>query len=132
MDQATIIIALNALSDLYAQRDVLQIEQDTLVGGAIPDAVQIVIADIDLEYAQKRAVVGEKIAALEKTVRCAVIDVGASIKSDYLHAVYNRGRIRWDTKALIGYAIAHPEIGAFNTVGKPSVSIRSIRNRRER
>jgi len=38
-------------------------------------------------------------------------------------AIYVKGRITWNTKALIGYAIAYPEVEQFKKVGKPSVKI---------
>ena len=124
MDQDSITVRLAELTELYAKRDVLEIEHDELVGAAIPKAVHIVLAEIDLEYVEKKRVVAQAITALEQDVKATVIDFGASVKSDHLHAVYNRGRMRWDTKGLAGYAVAHPEVGAFHTVGEPSVSLR--------
>jgi len=66
--QTAIAVKLKQLVELYAQRDVLRIEQDTLISDAIPDWLQIVLAEIDLEFKQKREAVQEKIAALEKAV----------------------------------------------------------------
>ena len=59
-----------------------------------------------------------------------MIDVkthGASVKGEFLHAVWAKGRVNWNTSALEGYAAAHPEIEQFKTVGEPSISIRAIR-----
>jgi len=49
------------------------------------------------------------------------------VKGRELEAVYVKGRISWDNKALDGYAAAHPEIGAFRKQGDPSVSIRGVK-----
>lgn len=122
--QTEIAVQLCQLTELYAHRDVLKIAQQTLIEDAIPEDVQIALADIDLEYGQKHEAIGEKIAILEQAVKRSVVDYGESVKTNRLHAVYNRGRMQWDAKGLHGYAVAHPEVGAFCTVGKPWVSLR--------
>ena len=53
--------------------------------------------------------------------------VREDLKGSLLHAIYAAGRASWDTKALEGYAVAHPEILQFKKVGEPSVSIREMK-----
>ncbi|MCG3145996.1 MAG: hypothetical protein HONDAALG_03775 [Gammaproteobacteria bacterium] len=52
---------------------------------------------------------------------------GATVKGAALSAVYAKGRVSWDNKALEGYAVAHPELLAFRSEGAPSVSIRGVK-----
>jgi len=65
---------------------------------------------------------------LVKAVKEAVIKHKESVKGEELHAIYNKGRVSWDTNALTGYAASHPEINEFKKVGKPSVTIREVKN----
>jgi hypothetical protein len=58
-------------------------------------------------------------------VKESVIAGGESVKGEFLHAVYVKGRTTWETKLLDGFAAAHPEILQFRKVGEPSVTIRS-------
>lgn len=41
-------------------------------------------------------------------------------------AVYNKGRVSWDSSGLNGYMVAHPEITAFRKEGEPSITLRKI------
>ena len=62
-----------------------------------------------------------------KTVNEYVLSNGTAIKAGGLHAVIMPGRVSWDTKALDGYAEAHPELKRFRKVGEPSVTIRNAK-----
>ena len=115
---------LDELGELYALRDVLRLQRGELIEQATPPEVKQAIAAVELEFDDKMVTASERINELEATVKMAVVARGASVKGQRVHAVYNKGRISWDTKGLAGYAVAHPEIGAFQTVGQASVSLR--------
>ena len=68
-----------------------------------------------------------QIKELREQIKAAVIANGATVKGSMYQAVYVKGRDSWDTKALDGYAAAHPEIIQFRTTGNPSVTIRSVK-----
>lgn len=68
-----------------------------------------------------------EIDALAAEIKADVERQGESVKGASLHAVYAKGRTSWDSKKLEGYAIAYPEILQARTVGKPSVSLRQIK-----
>jgi len=72
-------------------------------------------------------VIEEKGSKLTKMINEAVLEGGESIKGEKLQAVFSNGRTTWDSKALVGYAVAHPEIEKLKKTGKPSVSIREIK-----
>jgi hypothetical protein len=55
-----------------------------------------------------------------------VIAHGASVKAKFLHAVFTKGRVSWDTKMLDGLALAFPRLNEARKEGDPSVSLRKI------
>ena len=62
------------------------------------------------EYCDQQAPLLQAAQELEDVIKRAVLQQGASIKGKTLHAVYSRGRVTWDGKALQSYAVMHPEI----------------------
>ena len=85
------------------------------------------LAAIDLEYAPMIEEAEARCAALEQQVKAAVLAHGATVKGARVQAVYIKGRVTWDAKALDGYAVEHPELFAFRKEGAPSVSIRTVK-----
>ncbi len=65
---------------------------------------------------------------LKEQIAAAVLEAGETLKTQYGRAEYVRGgeRATWDSKALEGYAVAHPEILKFKTVRvmEPSARIK--------
>jgi len=117
---------LEQLTDLYAQRDLLNIDRDQARDDAIPEEVKAALADIDAEFAPKQEAVAEKIAALEEQAKVAVLAEGATVKGGALQAVYTKGRVTWDSKKLEGMASLIPELKDARKEGEPSVSIRKV------
>lgn len=58
----------------------------------------------------------------------AILAKKVSIKGEKLQAVFSKGRTAWDSKKLEGYALAHPELNELKKIGKPSVSIREVKD----
>ena len=115
---------LDQLDDFRSQRDLIALQKDEAMKVAFPEELRKILDDIEIEFAGKVEIVNLKITELEKEIKDDVLENGASIKGTYLNAVWNKGRVSWDTKALDGYAVANPEVARFRKVGKPSVSIR--------
>lgn len=86
------------------------------------------LSDVEAEYAGRLEAVKKSIANLQSKIKEKVVALGQSVKGKYLHAVYAKPRVTWDTKALDGYAVAHPELMTFRKVGEPSVSFRDAKN----
>ncbi len=107
--------------EVKAFRDEMKIRIDDLLTPEIKEK----LARIDEYY---KGVIDNSQALcnlLESEIKAEVLKQGPSVKSDNgYQAVYSKGRITWDTKALNGYALAHPEIEKLRNPGKPSVSIR--------
>jgi len=112
---------------MQAERDVLAMTKQQLIDAIITPEIKAQIAEVEAEFAPKLETVDAKIEAQTSIVKRLVLEIGDSVKGAFLHAVFAKGRVSWDTKALDGYAVAHPEIVAMRKTGDPSVSIRNIK-----
>lgn len=121
-----IVEKLNQLAEYQAQRDLATLDKQALIDSVLTPEIKARIADIEAEFTDKTATVSENIAALESEIKQLVVANGSSVKADFLHAVFAKGRVSWDTKSLDGYAAAHPELLTFRKEGDPSVSIRKV------
>lgn len=115
---------LELLAEAYAQRDNLHLEQARLLDEAMPEEVKKRIADIGAEFIPMYELADEKIAALEEQAKQAVLREGKTVKSDYIQAVYQKGRVSWDSKKLEGLMMIVPQLENARTVGEPSVILR--------
>lgn len=114
--------ALEKLTELYAKRDLLMLNKKA----AIPAEVQKILDDIEVEFGSSQDAITQEIALIEAEAKSLVLESGETAKGGSLQAVYAKGRITWDTKALDGYAKANPAISEYRKQGDPSVSIRKI------
>ena len=101
-------------------------KKQQLVDQVITPEIKAKIEEINAEFEPAIVAANEKIDALESSIKQHVIAGGETVKGSVLMAVYSKGRVSWDTKALDGYAVAHPEVGQFRKEGAPSVSIRKV------
>lgn len=118
---------LDQLADLRHALDSIRLSKQDAVDAAIPPEVKADLAAIDLEYAPMIEEAEARCAALEQQVKTEVLAHGATVKGARVQAVYIRGRVTWDAKALDGYAMDHPELFVFRKEGAPSVSIRAVK-----
>jgi hypothetical protein len=117
---------IDQLANFQAQRDVLELEKQSLIDQLIPPEIKARIGEIEAEFSGKREAVDEKITELESEIKEEVIRHGATVKGTFLRVVYHTGRITWDTKRLDGYARSRPEILEFRKQGEPFVSIQKV------
>lgn len=129
MNEQKIKELLEKLAEFQAQRDAETLqknsEKQALIDAVLTPEIKQKLSDIEAEFAGRGDAVASNIAELEAQIRTAVIESGTSVKGSILHAVYAKGRVSWDTKALDGYVKAHPELAEFRKEGEPSVSIRA-------
>lgn len=124
MSEIEIKKKLDRLAEFHAQLDAAMLEKQSLLDTIITDEIKKRLEEVEAEYAAKTEGVSANIGKLEAEIKQAVIANGASVKGAFLHAVFTKGRVSWDTKSLEGYAVAHPEVLSLRKVGDPSVSIR--------
>ena len=117
---------IDQLANFQAQRDVLDLEKQSLIDQLIPPEIKARIEELEAEFSGKREVVDEKITELESEIKEEVIRHGATVKGNFLRVVYHPGRVTWDTKSLDAYARARPELLEFRKQGEPFVSIQKV------
>ncbi len=126
MDELEIKKKLDQLADFQAQQDVLTMQKKALIDEILNAEVRAKLDEIEAEFADKTEAVNTNIAKLEEEIKQSVKVLGTSVKSKFFHAVWVKGRVSWDTKAMDNYAIYHPEILKMRKQGEPSVSLRKI------
>lgn len=119
-----IVTKLQQLEELDAQAEVIRLDKQKAVDTVLTDEVKAQLAAIDTEFDPMVLAVRETIGKLEGEIKLGVLAHGETVKSNKYKAVWGKGRVSWDNKALVGYATAHPEIEALKKIGNPSVSIR--------
>lgn len=120
----SIIDKLDQLADFQAQKDYLSLQKKELIDQAIPPEIRQRLEEIEDEFAGRLEAVDANIERLEAEVRADVLNIQASQSGSFLQAIWNRGRVQWDTRGLEGYAREHPEILSYRKEGDPFISIR--------
>jgi len=117
---------LDRLAELDAHRDAVLMDKEALKRQIIPEEVKQQLRDVDSEYNPKLEAISQERAQLEAEVRNDVMVYGVSVKGERYRASYVKGRISWNTEALDGYALTHPEINICRKEGAPTVRIAKV------
>ncbi|MBN2085688.1 MAG: hypothetical protein JW748_10745 [Anaerolineales bacterium] len=117
---------LNQLSQLHTQLDLLQSEKKRLIEESLPPEYGARLREIEAEFAHKEATARQNIESLTAEVRSDTLAFGRSVRGSDYQAVWSRGRVSWDDRALSEYAREHSEILPFRKEGKPVISIRRV------
>lgn len=118
---------LDQLAELQAAADLLLLKKAEAIDSILTPKIKAAIAEVELECAPQIDEVRRKISTLEAAVKAAVIEGGETVKGGRMQAVFMKGRISWDAKALDGYSLKEPALLAFRTEGAPSVSLRAVK-----
>jgi hypothetical protein len=115
---------LDTLSELYAQRDLLQLDLNAK-RAQVMAIVQDQLDALELEYTPKLVTVTEKIEQTETTVKEEALTAGETQRGQFLMAKWAKGRNGgYDTAGLDRYSNTHPEILVFKKKdGEPIVTI---------
>lgn len=116
---------LDRIADLKSAQALREADKQALIDQVLTPEIKAKIAEIEAEFANSDNIT-DTINLLTDEVKHEVVELGETVKGTFLMAVYSKGRVSWDTKALEGYITAHPEIEKFRKQGEPSVSIRGI------
>lgn len=111
-------------SDLGFGIDAINQEKQALIDQVLTPEIKEKLAEIDAEFDPKAEDLAQQKSMLEADIKMEVLQAGCTVKGTYHSFVWSKPRVSWDTKALDGYAAAHPEIAQFRTEGSPSVSVR--------
>lgn len=115
---------LDQLSELYTRRDLLNLEKKELLETVLPPEIKEAMNAIDLEYKGKEEIVSKNIADVEEQIKNSVVESGDSVKGEFLHAIYYKGRISWDNAKLEGLMLAFPKISEARKQGNPYTVIK--------
>jgi hypothetical protein len=122
----TINEKLDHLANYQAEREVLQLQKQELIDEILTAEIKARLDEIEAEFAPRMVAVDENIAALEEEIKADVLQNGATVRGTFLRAVWNRGRVSWDTKGIDEYALYHPEVIRYRKQGQPYVSITRV------
>ena len=111
-------------SDIGVGIDLVSQEKAALIDEVLTPEIKEKLAEIDAEFEPKIEQLLQEKSQLEAEIKDEVLNAGRTKKGTYHSFVWSKPRVSWDTKALDGYALAHPEIAQFRTEGSPSVSVR--------
>ena len=114
---------LGQLAEVRAQYDAIRLEKQARKDSVLTPELMAQLHDIDAEYADRESALKVTDVNLDAAIRSAVVSLGFTVDSEHLQAVYCNGRVSWDTRALDGYAKAHPELLPFRKESEPSVRI---------
>lgn len=117
---------LDTLAEFQAQADYLALTKQAEIDKVMTPTIRQAIDDIEAEFASRAEAVQANIAALTEEIKQDVLAGGATVKGAHFMAVWNKGRVSWDSKLLEGLMIAVPELAKARKEGEPSVSIRKV------
>tara|TARA_Y100000310_G_C20699211_1_gene828110 strand:- start:1012 stop:1377 length:366 start_codon:yes stop_codon:yes gene_type:complete len=120
LDRLSIVKELQESNEEHEQNTIAQL---------IPPEVQEQLGAIKARYAKVQAKLGTEAAALTADIKQQVLAIGHTVTGESHQAKWVKGRTSWDTRALTGYAIAHPEVLELKKTGNPSVSIAPVKGK---
>lgn len=115
---------LDRLAEIHSYRDYIRSEMEKVISALVPEEIQKEIDAVRLEFLGAIERTEANVADLQAEIKVDILNLGESVKGDYISALFVKGRSSWDSKRLDGYATAYPEVLQFKKVGKPSVTIR--------
>ncbi len=110
MEDKELIEMMDTLADTEVQLDLIISEKETLKKKQIPINIQAELEAIDLEFIDKIKYVEDNIKARRDQLQILLKENAKSIKSKYYSFSYKPPKPEWNTDALDGYALTHPEI----------------------
>jgi len=117
---------LDLLAEIKAEEDYLKIKKQELIDSVLTPEIKAEIQAIEAETAPAFEAIAEKAKAVEAEIKEQVLSHGESVKGNVYHAVFAKGRVKWNDSGLMQYLSVHPEIAYLREVGDPSVSIRKV------
>jgi len=90
------------------------------------DAINQKKQEIEVEFSGKADDADANIKKLEAEIKAEVKAAGASVKGKYLHAVYVKGRVTWNTDKMDAWCNDHPFLKEARKEGEPSITLRKI------
>lgn len=126
MDETTVqnlLIERAKLLAVAAEKDKYRNDLRKQILSKIPKEIQDELASLDAEFDTTPLM--DKANELKAQIEAGVLEIGKSVKVDNVgQAVYNNGRVTWETKGLEGLMVAVPQLATFRKIGQPYVTFR--------
>ena len=112
--------------NFQAQKDLIALDKQALIDSVLTPEIKAKLLEIDTEFHDKEQAVIVNAERAEDELRAAVLAGGVTVKSGHTMAVWVKGRVSWDSKALDGMMILLPELAKARKEGAPSVTLRKV------
>ena len=126
MSETEIKILLDRYADKKAYVDLIELQAAEERDAILTPEIKAQLAEIDQRVNDRQADVSGELIALDAAIKAAMLEHGASVKGTFLHAIYVKGRVTWDSKKLDGLVLAYPFLEGCRKVGDPSVTFRKV------
>lgn len=91
----------------------------------IPEEIQKQLNEVDAEETQALNGLVVKLAELESSIKNETIALGETVSVKGVgQAVFNRGRVSWNTDGLDGLMVAVPQLAQFRKQGEPYITLK--------
>ena len=127
MTEHEIVQKLDELAEVQAAQDAIRLAKKDRLAELLTAEQRQQFADIEAEAALRLADCSETEQQLVEIIKAATLETRQSVRGRRLQAIWQKGRISWDTQALDGFAVAYPDVNRFREEGQPSVSIRTVK-----
>ena len=117
---------LEALTELQAQIDLLKLDKADTLDKVIPPEIKEAIEAVNAEFDEQITAANSKFSEIEAAVKYAVCENGENAKGGAYQAVFNKGRVSWNTKQLEGLMIAFPRLAEARKQGDPYVTLKRV------
>ena len=111
----------------YSMREQLQLldmKEKEEIDTVLTPEILARVDEIRAKYKDTKEAVSFELGVLEQEIKKSVLEMKETIKSKNVMAVWNKGRVSWDSKLLEGMAKLEPKLLAARKEGEPTVSIR--------
>jgi hypothetical protein len=109
----------------YLAKHLREVEEDYQAERyAALEPVREALTALEVRYKPQIGELQAALAQAEERLKAVVLATGHSAKGAGYHAIWTRGKVRWDDAFLQGYAAAHDEILQGRLEGEPYVTLR--------
>ena len=102
-----VVSKLKRLADLHAAVDLTRMDYEARRNEVLKK-VQAELDALEMEYQPLLDAAQENAAALELEIKNDVLLSGETVKTDLYQAIYDKGRVTWDTQEMDRYERVHP------------------------
>ena len=122
MEEKDLQSRMDELADTEIQRDIVISERETLKQKQISVELQAELQQIDEEFKPKIEQIELNIKARKEQLQSLLKEYAQPVKSKFYSWSY-KPTVDWNSDALDGYALTHPEILWMRSEGKPSTKL---------